>query len=400
MNQFIISIILAVIPTLGFSQRNDLAILVNVPEISYEGSLQNGSWSPDNQFLLCTNWESGYNEYPANIFIIDLGDYSFTSLTTDGESNVNMPGLTWSPILNKVVFSSESIGDDGDQVLIMEPDGLPGSAVRVTPWTDRMCWEPGFSSDGEWVVYEAHYLTNPDVGIIETYKMDGSQGSFQLTADSIDARQPSWSHVGNKIVFQIAQGNNWDIWTMNSDGSDKKNITGSDPGDKTDASFSPNAEWIVYSGDNGELEFANIFIKNLISGQVIQVTDYSGYDGAPSWSTGNRIVFESTAGDPDGSDGATLWIIDAPVDGTTLKVEPVTLNDIHNETVTIYPNPSDSYVIIKSGNFKIKKVEIFSIIGEIIKTELSSNTIDIDEIPTGLYFIKINNKFVRKIIVQ
>ncbi len=317
------------------SARNDLATIVNVPAANYIGSLQNGSWSPNNQKLMCTNWENGYNLYPANIFIIDLSDFSFISLTTDGESNINMPGLTWSPLLNQVIFSSEHNGN-GDQVHTMFPNGSPNSAVKITPWTDRLCWEPGFSNDGEWIVYEAHYTSNIDTGIIETYKIDGTQGPIQLTTNSTDARQPSWSPIGDKIVYQVIENGTWDIWTMDTDGTNKQNITASDAGDKTDASFSPNGEWIVYSSSNGVLNFANIFIKNLSTNQLIQVTDYvNGYDGAPSWGTNNKIVFESTIGDPDISSGATLWTIEAPVNGTCL-ITNILQNVIIDSDTTIY----------------------------------------------------------------
>ncbi len=80
-----------------------------------------------------------------------------------------------------------------------------------------------------------------------------------------------------------------------------------------DASFSPDGEWIVYSSDEDELDLANIFVIPVAGGDSIKVTDWAGYDGAPSWlPDGNCIVFESYAGDPDDSPGTTLWLFDAP----------------------------------------------------------------------------------------
>lgn len=394
--QVIIVLIFATIE--GIAQRNDSATLVAVSTSSYQGSLQNGSWSPDNKFIMCTNWESGYNQYPADIFVIDLEDYSIASLTTDGESNVNMPGLTWNPVIDKVIFSSEKSGD-GDQVHIMDPHGLPGSAVRISPWKDRMCWEPGFSPDGEWITYEAHYFHNPKKGIVETYKIDGTQGPFQLTDTSISANQPSWSPVGDKILYQTFDGNTWDIWTMDVDGSNKQNVTGSDPGDKTDATFSPDGKWIVYSADNGTLLYANIFIKNLATGQLIQVTDYSGYDGAPSWSTDDRIVFESTKKDPDASSGSTLWIIDAPVNGTSLILQNNSGIPKSYDISQNYPNPFNPTTVI---NYQLPTncfvtLKIYDMMGREIKTlvakKLSAGNYsvlwDAHNISGGTYFYRL-----------
>jgi TolB protein len=100
---------------------------------------------------------------------------------------------------------------------------------------------------------------------------------------------------------------------MNTDGSEAAQIT-SGQGDKTDASFSPDGEWIVYSSDEGELDLANIFVVPTGGGTSQRVTDWDGYDGAPSWSPdGSKIVFESYPGDPDESEGTTIRMIDSPV---------------------------------------------------------------------------------------
>ncbi|MFH2008602.1 MAG: hypothetical protein ABI333_18590 [bacterium] len=97
---------------------------------------------------------------------------------------------------------------------------------------------------------------------------------------------------------------------MDPDGAGQTQVT-SGVGDKTDASFSPDGRHIVYSSSAG-LAYANIFVISVDGGSPVRVTDYDGYDGAPSWSTPGRIVFESFPGDPDDSAGTTLWVIDAP----------------------------------------------------------------------------------------
>lgn len=394
MKTCLLFLILIFVSVCGFAQRNDAAILVNVPTNTYTGSLQNGSWSPNNQNLLCTNWAGGYNQDPANIYTIDLSDFSMNALTTNGQSNCNMPGLTWNPVNNKVIFSADGI--DGDQVYTMLSSGAPGSEVRITPFTDRVCWEPGFSPYGDWIVYEAHYNSSPANGIIEIYKTDGTQFPSQLTASNIDCRQPSWSPSGNKIVYQRLVNNIWDIWTMDSTGANKINITGADAGDKTDASFSPNGEWIVYSTNNGMLSFANVYIKNLATGQLIRVTNYAGYDGAPSWSTTNKIVFESTAGDPDFSTGAKLWIIDAPINGTL----STTVLENSKTEITVFPNPASDLTSVffdKSQFNKNATLCIYNTFGQLLKkTDVrfekeNSVTLNFNGYKNGVYYLSISD---------
>jgi len=99
---------------------------------------------------------------------------------------------------------------------------------------------------------------------------------------------------------------------MNTDGTNHQKITDAS-GDKTDASFSPDGQWIVYSSNESGIEFANLFIIPISGGNAVRITQYEGYDGAPSWSPdGNTIAFESYPGDADDTPGTTLWTIDVP----------------------------------------------------------------------------------------
>lgn len=278
--------------------------------ITTTGSLQNPAWSPDGSSLLFTRFTGGYNEEPADLLIIDLNDNSLKTLVSDGSGNVNLPGSSWNGTTDKIIFSSSR--EPHDEIYRIDEDGTTGDETKITARDDLMAFEPSLSPDGQTVVFESHTVDVEDNGIITKYKLDGSEGYTTLTDENDDCRQPNWSPAGNRIVYQCLEGAQWDLWVMDTDGTDKSQLT-SGAGDKTDASFSPDGQRIVYSSDEGELEFANLFVISVAGGNSTQVTTYDGYDGAPSWSPdGDQIAFESFPGDPDGSAGTTLWIIDAP----------------------------------------------------------------------------------------
>ena len=189
---------------------------------------------------------------------------------------------------------------------------------------------------------------------------------MELTIASDDCRQPNWSPAGNLILYQRQVSGQWDIWVMNTDGSNKTQIT-SGTGDKTDASFSPDGQWIVYSSDEMGLDYANLFIISITGGASIRITNYSGYDGAPSWSSKDTIVFESYPSDPDGSPGTSIWMID--ISQIMQGMEKV--NNTSNNKITIFPNITSDIIKLNinakenckcsvkiiNANHKIKLIE-------------------------------------------
>jgi TolB protein len=105
---------------------------------------------------------------------------------------------------------------------------------------------------------------------------------------------------------------------MNTDGSNACKVT-TGQGEKTDASFSPDGKYIVYSSDEGEETHSSIYVIPTAGGRSVKVTDTDAYDGAPSWSPdGKHIAFESTFG-VSGSENTRIWIIASPYSFNTQK---------------------------------------------------------------------------------
>jgi len=288
--------------------RHDAAWIL---KIALSGSLQNAAFSPSSDEIVFTRFVSGYNEDPADIYVLrGLDEGTVKQLVSDGSTNVNLPGSAWNKNEEAIVFSSSR--DPHDEIYMIDDGAEPGDEKIITSRSNFMAYEPTFSPNGNWVVFESHPLDIENEGVITKYEIDGSDEYVALTDPSDDCRQPNWSPAGDKILYQRFDGSQWDLWVMNTDGTGQQQIT-SGPGDKTDASFSPDGDWIVYSSDEGELDLANIFIIPTVGGNSTRVTNWAGYDGAPSWSPdGKLIAFESYPGDPDNSPGTKLWIINAP----------------------------------------------------------------------------------------
>lgn len=303
------------LPSPVAGSRSDGAVRLAAPPAG--ASDQNPAFSPDGSRLVFTRFDNGYNDGPAGLFLLDMANGQIARLTPEeDQDNVNLPGAAWNSASGRIVFSSDRM--DSNDLWRIAPDG--SDFRRVTehagqPWY----FEPSWSPDGDWVVFEASWPGASEdgrIGRIWKVRADGSDLSPLTNDPAFDDRQPNWSPAGGRIVFQrrALPDGQWDIYTAAPDGSNLYNVTDTLTVDETDASWSPDGRCIVYSSDRGELAVPNIFVIPAAGGQPTRATfSADREDGAPSWSPdGTEIVFESHE-EADEDSPSALWRIAAPV---------------------------------------------------------------------------------------
>jgi lysophospholipase L1-like esterase len=60
-----------------------------------------------------------------------------------------------------------------------------------------------------------------------------------------------------------------------------------------------------------------------------------------------------------------------------------------DKTIQLYPNPVNEILTIDSGNNAIKKIEVYNTLGGLIKTVMTSKTINVSSFTSGVYIVKV-----------
>jgi TolB protein len=220
-------------------------------------------------------------------------------------------------ITKEIVFVSTRAGGPKQpkvgQIFIIAPGGTVLSQVKS--FGEGAAY-PSWSPDGSQIAYCA-----PD--------QSGIWYVWAMRRDGTDVRQitpgiqPRWSPDGGRLVFSKESNTpgrkpDWDIYTINIDGSGIIQIT-ADEGNETLPDWSPDGKWICYVSVRdrkkpppaikdvfGELKKgpnSDIWLRSLASTDQppMQLTRLAGQDTYPRWSPdGREIVFASDrSGDLD-----------------------------------------------------------------------------------------------------
>jgi arabinogalactan endo-1,4-beta-galactosidase len=130
---------------------------------------------------------------------------------------------------------------------------------------------------------------------------------------------------------------------------------------------------------------------------MIEKTKQADGLGVFYWEPIARSPFTSYSKGAWDTDGSPSIAMDAFLDKSTLSVENFkSLNGVFN----VYPNPAKSIITINALENRVNTIKFYSLNGNILiekKGNYKNLDVDISKLAAGIYFIKINNKVVKKI---
>jgi TolB protein len=205
------------------------------PLVTSEGNDSHGTWSPDGQQIAFQTDRDGDWE----IYLYDLETDTERNLTQTPDASDMYPN--WTPDGQVVHFSTRS-----GQAALWLTNPADDSAEGLTHQDDcQPDYHPNVSPDGTALAYRADCANNGDIWHLDLEAGERSNLTAESTATD---RYPAWSPDGQQILFVSHRDGNQEIYVMNADGANVRNLT-NHPAEDVQGSWTPDGQFIVFASD-------------------------------------------------------------------------------------------------------------------------------------------------------
>lgn len=258
-------------------------------------------WSPDGKQIAYTHWpqtpEEAQNGPEMQIWILDV---------ETGQKWFLTPGWLpdWSPDGKRIAFVQG--GYEQADIYVVE---VATSAVqRLTEW--GWCFYPSWSPDGKRIAFDTNYGDSRGANVIWTMNADGS-GKKDISQHGVgEWRMPAWSPDGSKIAYiryteDVHSGSAEEVFVMDTTGQNSIRLTFNKRNDRR-PSWSPDGKRITWNSHGGGSDDTSGIWVMEIDGSNQRLLARRGF--FPSWSPdGERVAYQRW----NEEENATLWIMNA-----------------------------------------------------------------------------------------
>lgn len=223
---------------------------------NYPGVDRDARSSPDGSLIAFRSNRTGNDD----LFIMGPNGENVTQLTSDPAEDESP---AWSPDGRRIAYINTSRRTE--DIVVMNSDGTRRRHIAAF----KSIWGVSWSPDGRWIAFTERTRGKngwgPGNDEIYLIRPDGS-GLRRLVASRwFDEGYAEWAPGSRTLLFQRTScGSGYyctlDLWTVRVDGSNLRRLTRTADYTEAAARWSPDGTKIVYSSDEGDLGFADLFV--------------------------------------------------------------------------------------------------------------------------------------------
>lgn len=189
-------------------------------------------WSPDSTLIAFSSNRGGYWQ----VLVARADGTAVYPVTSDGVSRLSP---VWSPDYQWMAYSAKR--DNNWDIYVMPAPGPDGQGAkpeqeRRLTFAEGNDLSPMYSPDGRRIAFESNRDGNTEIYVMNA---DGSNqrnvSNFPGAAD----HGPVWSPDGRQIMFYSNRTGNWDIFVMSADGQNVINLTNTPDVDEQEPFWRP-----------------------------------------------------------------------------------------------------------------------------------------------------------------
>ena len=228
-------------------------------------------------FIIDLEWLDGYTQWRGN---------NLRNLTLSKENDWTP---VFSPIEDKIAFSTYFPENDNYDIFIMNDDGTNKENLTNTLSYEKY---PQFSPDGSFIIYQGWQKGKMEIFFLGLLDKNNVNITRNVKYNDILSHGNAFSPDGQSIVFASDRDGNRNIYLMNINGSDVKQLT-SDESNDYEPVFSPDGQSIIFTSErDGNKEIYSIDPETK---DLNNLTNSPGDDWNPRfYPDGQKIVFQST----------------------------------------------------------------------------------------------------------
>ena len=221
-----------------------------------------------------------------NIHILDLATDEDISITS-GQGNNYDPAI--SPDGDLIIFISDrnQTAPYGN-LWLMNSDGSGQRAL--VEQGEYMEIGPTWSPDGTKIAFQSNRQGgNPDIFI---YDLESGELINFTQHPNIDAN-PAWSPDGTRIAFASDRSGNPEIWVAKVDGSSVQKLTDSPMLGEWRPAWSPGGEALVFESFPSVAP-RNLYVQNLGDSQIHMIETFSVWNMWPFWVADDLLLYSAS----------------------------------------------------------------------------------------------------------